>query len=70
MYARRAHIGNTGMIQTKDTRLPSVRLSTEELNRLLKAAELEKTRPSEFIRKALAEKVNKLSRRHPELEAA
>lgn len=52
----------------KTLRLPSVRLSTEELKLVLKAAELEETRPSDFIRKALAEKVNKLSRRHPELE--
>lgn len=55
------------MIKNKDTRLPSVRLSSDELDRLLRAAELEETRPSEFIRKALAEKVNKLSKRHPEL---
>jgi hypothetical protein len=58
------------MIQIKDTRLPSVRLSTAELDRLLKAAELEEVRPSDFIRKALAEKVDKLSRRHPELQRA
>lgn len=58
------------MIQTKDERLPSVRLSKQELDRLLKAAELADTRPSEFIRKALAKEVDRLARRHPELQAA
>jgi len=55
------------MIQIKDTRLPSVRLTQEELDRLLKAAELAGARPSDFIRKALEEKVNRLASRYPEL---
>jgi len=66
----RVAVVRTIMIPLKDTRLPSVRLSQEELNRLLKAADLAGERPSEFIRKALDKEVSRLARRHPELEKA
>ena len=58
------------MIEPRNERLPSVRMTQTELDRLLKAAEVAGVRPSDFIRKALEEKVNRLAGRFPELAKA
>jgi len=56
-----------GQIGDKTARLPDVRLTSSELRQLLRDAEIVGETPSDFIRKALEEKVNRLASRCPEL---
>jgi hypothetical protein len=58
------------MIKTKDTRLPSVRTSSEQVQRLVRAAEILDTKTSDLVRKAIEEKLTKLAKRYPELAKA
>lgn len=55
------------MATTKDTRI-HIRASSDQVKRLAKAAELLDMTDSDLIRKAIDEKLEKLSRRYPELQ--
>jgi hypothetical protein len=55
------------MLQNKDTRL-HIRTSTEQLRRLARASELLDMPTSELVRRLIDEKLEKLSKRYPELE--
>jgi uncharacterized protein (DUF1778 family) len=56
-------------MKNKDARL-ELRASTDQVERLTKAAELTEMTASEFVRRAVEEKISKLARRYPELAKA
>jgi len=56
-------------MKKKDKTL-QIRASSEQVNRLEKAAEILDVPASEVVRKAIDEKLSKLARRYPELAKA
>jgi uncharacterized protein (DUF1778 family) len=56
-------------MKNKDTRL-ELRATSEQVERLTKAAEILEMPASEFVRRAVEEKLSKLARRYPELAKA
>jgi uncharacterized protein (DUF1778 family) len=56
-------------MKKKNTRL-QVRASKEQVGRIEKAADLLEMPASEFVRRAVEEKLSKLARRYPELAKA
>jgi uncharacterized protein (DUF1778 family) len=56
-------------MKKKDTRL-HLRASSEQVSRIEKAAEILEIPSSEFVRKAVEEKLARLARRYPELAKA
>ena len=57
------------LMKKKDTRL-NLRISTEQAERLNKAAEVSEKPASEIVRQAIDRKLAEMARRYPELQAA
>lgn len=56
------------MIKNKNTRFPSVRTSEDQVERLVKAADLLEETTSDLVRRAVEKELARLARRFPELE--
>lgn len=56
-------------MKKKDTRI-YIRATSEQIDRLQKAADLLEMPASDIVRRALEEKLTKLSKRYPELAKA
>lgn len=56
-------------MKPKDTRL-NIRNNSDQMERLQKAADILEMPVSDFVRRAIEEKLEKLSRRYPELAKA
>jgi uncharacterized protein (DUF1778 family) len=69
MYSRCTYTERANVMRKKDTRL-HLRASSEQMERLERAAEILEVPASEFVRKAIEEKLSKLARRYPELAKA
>lgn len=57
------------MMKKKDTRL-NLRISSEQAERLTKAAEVSEKPASEIVRQAIDRKLAEMARRYPEIQAA